>query len=128
MLFKNRLVRALLFIFGAIFVTLGVFGLFLPLLPATPFLLLAAWCFMQSLEKAYHWIHNHSVLGRAIKNWQENRAISRSSKYFAIACMFVSIVYTAIQVKAVLIKYSVIAFLVCVSIFIWTRNENILKD
>ena len=66
-------------------VGLATLGLFLPLLPTTPLLLLAAACFANSSEKWHRWLLKHDVFGPIIRNWQENRCIPRKAKIIAVA-------------------------------------------
>lgn len=70
---------------GALLVGLGFVGLFLPLLPTTPLLLLAAACFARSSERWHRWLMQHRLFGPIISNWQTNRCIPRRSKYLAVA-------------------------------------------
>ncbi|MCC6143350.1 MAG: YbaN family protein [Candidatus Hydrogenedentes bacterium] len=69
---------------GFLFVALVAVGAFLPLLPTTPFLLLAAACFAQSSERWHRWLLNHRRFGPMIRNWHERRCISRSTKWVAL--------------------------------------------
>ena len=72
---------------GWLFVGLGVIGIALPLLPTTPFLLLAALCFSRGSEKIHQWLLNHPTFGPPILDWQNKRAISRRSKVVASVAM-----------------------------------------
>lgn len=73
----------LLIIAGSISLALGVIGIFLPLLPTTPFLILSAFCFSKSSPRFYRWILNHQYLGPPIQDWKNHRAISLKSKIMA---------------------------------------------
>ncbi len=72
-------------ILGFVFVGLGAIGIFLPLLPTTPFLLVAAACFAKSSDKWHKWLLSNRVFGPVIINWQENRCISLRTKIVAVS-------------------------------------------
>ena len=74
---KRRVIYKLV---GLALVGLGVLGLFLPLLPTTPLLLLAAACFARSSEYWHRWLLNHRIFGPIIHNWQERRCIPLRTK------------------------------------------------
>jgi len=74
---------------GFLFLGIGVVGIFLPLLPATPFVLLAAACFARSSEKWHRWMLANSTFGPMIRNWERNRCISCRVKTIAIVSMVV---------------------------------------
>lgn len=77
---KNFIKRALLLSFGWLCVALGILGIFLPLLPTTPFLLLASACFMRGSPRLSRWLHHHPHFGPILQNWHENGAISYTVK------------------------------------------------
>ena len=64
------LVGAGLFFFG-----LGSVGVLLPVLPTTPFIILALWCFAGSSKRLHDWLYNHRLFGPALQRWRENRVI-----------------------------------------------------
>ena len=69
---------------GFMLVGLAVLGIFLPLLPTTPLLLLAAACFSRSSGRWYRWLLNHRTFGPIIRNWQENRCMPRRAKVVSV--------------------------------------------
>lgn len=75
-----HLQRVLLIIMGWISIVLATFGLLLPLLPTTPFLLLAAWCFSRSSPRFYHWLLYNSWFGKYIRHWQQHKALPKGVK------------------------------------------------
>lgn len=122
---KDHILKPLLFSLGALSLILGLVGLFLPLLPTTPFVLLAAWCFLRSSEKAHQWLHGHGVLGPILRDWEKHRSISRRTKVVAILMILFSIGMIWYRVEILWIKVAVTLFLIGSSIFILTRNEKI---
>ncbi|MFC1684900.1 YbaN family protein [Pseudomonadota bacterium] len=77
--------KYILIIIGFIFVGLGALGLILPVMPTTPFLLVAAACFARSSERFYNWLMDLHLFGPIIKNWEETKSISRNTKLVSIA-------------------------------------------
>jgi uncharacterized membrane protein YbaN (DUF454 family) len=67
--------RRLLIVAGTLFTGLGIIGIFVPILPTTPFLLLAAACFMRSSERFYHWLINNRILGAYVRDYMEGKGI-----------------------------------------------------
>ncbi|MEL6339231.1 MAG: YbaN family protein [Myxococcota bacterium] len=83
----RRAVRAIWITVGLLCVGLGVVGIALPLLPTTPFMLLAAFAFAQSSERLHAWLLQHRVFGPIISNWRRHRAITRRTKIVSLAVM-----------------------------------------
>ena len=79
--------RALWLVFGLLTTGLAVAGALLPLLPTTPFLLLAAYAFARSSRRLHDWLLNHRSFGPLIRNWRDYGAIDRTSKVIAILVM-----------------------------------------
>lgn len=72
------------------FLSLGVLGLFLPLLPTTVFIIISAWAFAKSSPEREAWLLNHKVFGPPLKNWRKYGAISRRGKIMAFSLIAVS--------------------------------------
>lgn len=89
--FPPRLARLLLIAAGALFVALGVLGMFLPVLPTTPFLLLAAWCFARSSKRFYDRLLNNRLSGPYIRNYRDGVGISRRRKALSLAMLWLTI-------------------------------------
>ena len=121
---KNPFIRVCIFIVGILSVLLGFVGVFLPVLPTTPFILLAAWCFLKSSEKAHLWIYRQPLFGKAIKNWEVHRSISRQNKILAILTITLSIIFIWIRVNNLWIKYMITALLLFASTFISMQKEK----
>jgi uncharacterized membrane protein YbaN (DUF454 family) len=88
---KQKTIRVTLFIAGSLFLFLGVIGIFLPILPTTPFLLLTAACYMRSSERMYKWLLNNRWVGEYIKNYQTGRGIPLKTKILAISTLWITI-------------------------------------
>lgn len=105
--------RALLVVLGLLSLGFGVLGIFVPLLPTTPFLLLSAYCFIRSSDRLYGWLIGNKFLGHYIHNYIENRAIEPRIKWFTIALLWVSILTSvitlslALWIKALLVVIAV---------------------
>lgn len=69
--------KTLMMLCGWLCVVLGVLGIFLPLLPTTPFILLAAWLFARSSERFHEWLVTHPKLGPIISAWQDGKGLAR---------------------------------------------------
>jgi len=89
----GRVRQLVLLTAGTIALALGVVGIFIPLLPTTPFLLLAAACFTRSSRRLHDWLLGHRVLGTYIRNYREHRAISLGTKITSIALMWTTTAY-----------------------------------
>ena len=92
----NRLLKPLLIVAGTLSVGLGVAGIFLPLLPTTPFLLLAAACYARSSPRLLHWLNHNRWFGAYIRNWREGRGIPLRDKIIAIMAIWLTIGITVI--------------------------------
>lgn len=83
---------------GILCVGLGVLGIFFPVLPTTPFLLLAAACFVRSSDRLYNWLIHHKWFGDYIRHYREHRAVTLKSKIIALVVLWGVIGYTAFGV------------------------------
>ena len=93
---EDTIIKKILVVSGTFFLVLGIIGIFIPLLPTTPFLLLAAACFARGSKKFYNWLINNKWLGQYIKNYQEGRGIPLTVKIISIIFLWVTIIFSAI--------------------------------
>ncbi len=91
------ILKPVLIISGTISLFLGIAGLFLPVLPTTPFFLLTAGCYIKSSPKLYNKLTNHRLTGRFLTNNPER--ISSRSRYIAIIIMWVMIILTSFSLS-----------------------------
>lgn len=83
--------KKVLVVLGFICLALGIIGIVIPILPTTPFLLLAAACFFRGSNRAYRWLMQHKLFGDYIRNFREYRAIPLKTKIIAITLLWTTI-------------------------------------
>lgn len=88
--------RRLLLVLGWCCVATGFVGAFVPLLPTTVFLLIAAWAFSRSSPRWHRWLREHARFGEVVRNWEEHHAMPRRAKLLAFAALAVSYGMTAL--------------------------------
>ena len=86
-LHSSAWVRALVWICGVLALVLGAIGIFIPGLPTTPFVLLAAACFVRASPRAHAWLLRNPTFGPLLREWEEHRSIPRRAKRVAQASM-----------------------------------------
>lgn len=121
---RNRVARLCIFILGVLSVGLGTAGIFLPVLPTTPFILLAAWCFLKSSNKAHDWIYKQPIFGTALRDWEKNHSIAVTNKLIAVSAILFSVIFIWMKVESEAVRYLVTAILMFVAVFIITRKNR----
>ena len=86
---KNKLIRILWILLGSLFVGIGYLGIFVPGLPTTIFLILAAACYIRSSEKLYNWLINNKIFGKYIKDYYEGKGMPLKSKILAFSMIII---------------------------------------
>ncbi|WP_165862858.1 YbaN family protein [Vibrio sinensis] len=97
---------------GGLSLCLGFLGIFLPVLPTTPFVLLASACFMRSSPKFHNWLIQHKTFGPIIDNWSQHRAVSIKVKQRGILVMVASFCFSIWIVPQVWLKISLVLMMV----------------
>jgi uncharacterized membrane protein YbaN (DUF454 family) len=92
--------RPLLFILGWLLFGLGFVGAFVPVLPTTPLMLLALWCFARSSNRFHDWLYAHRVFGPPLQQYREHGVIPLVAKRVAVLFMTTSLVYMFVFLKA----------------------------
>lgn len=109
---------------GFLMLALGIIGIFLPLMPTTIFLILAAWCFARSSPRLERWLLDHKHLGPTVVAWRENGAISRRHKGMAVTGMSVGFALFWIGARPGLWLWLLVAaFMLACAIYVLTRPE-----
>lgn len=104
MIFKKDLKKNVLIIAGTLSLAVGVIGIFLPLLPTTPLLLVAAYCYLNSSERLYNRLINSKRLGPYIKNYLEYKAVTKRAKKAALIFLWISLTISIILIKNIYIQ------------------------
>jgi len=111
--------RPLLVIAGTIFVGLGIVGIFIPILPTTPFLLLAAACYAKGSQRFYHWLLSNRWFGAYIDNYRQKRGMPLKIKIVTVALLWLTIgVSVAFAVQSLTVRIILVLIAVGVSIHI----------
>lgn len=87
--------KIMLIVLGSIALVLGIIGIFLPLLPTTPFLLLAAALYFRSSPRLYEWLLSQKRLGPYIRNFREHKAIPLRAKTISVSMVWLTLLYCA---------------------------------
>lgn len=104
---------------GSLSLALGILGIFLPVLPTTPFLLLTAALYVRSSARLYDWLMSHRHLGPYIKNFRENKAIPLRVKVVSVSLVWATLLYCALFVAWVWwMRLLFIAIATCVTVHI----------
>lgn len=123
----NRIIRVGLIISGTLFLGLGLLGLVLPILPTTPFLLLAAFCYSRSSKRFYGWLMSNRLFGSYLKNYKEGRGMPVKAKLFTISFLWVTITFSAFTVVTIL-AVQIILILVAVGVTVHLLKIKNLKQ
>lgn len=109
---------------GSLSLGLGLIGIVLPLLPTTPFVILAAYCYARSSKRMHDWLLNHRIFGPLIDNWRRYGAIHRRAKIMAtLSIVAVFLISLLLRVATPVLLIQAIALLAVLA-FIWTRPDG----
>ena len=98
----------------------GLIGVFVPLLPTTCFVLLAAWCFSKSSPRLYALIKQNRFVGQSLNDWEKHRSMPLTAQRFAISSMLLSGLICLITIDNFVVKLSA---LILISIGIWFVSQ-----
>ncbi|PKL90101.1 MAG: DUF454 domain-containing protein [Ignavibacteriae bacterium HGW-Ignavibacteriae-2] len=115
----SKTLKVALIIIGWINVALGIIGAFLPLMPTTVFLLIAAACFARSSEKFYIWLLTNKYLGKFIVDYYQKRGMTLKSKIIAVSMLVAAFSYSTLFVaEAIWLKILLATMAVGISTYI----------
>lgn len=113
---------------GVLAVLLGILGLFLPLLPTTPFLLLASWCFARGSSRLHRWLLSHRVFGEYLRNFEAGRGIPLKAKILATVMLWTSLLLALRRFDSPAIPALLVLTGACVSIYLWRFLPTLRLD
>ena len=121
--------RRLLIGAGTLSTGLGIIGVFIPILPTTPFLLLAAACYMRSSERFYQWLINNRIFGAYVRNYIEGRGMPIRIKIFTILLLWLTIgLSIAFGVQNIIIRIVLICLAIGVTAHIGLIKKRKVED
>jgi uncharacterized membrane protein YbaN (DUF454 family) len=107
-------------VLGTIALAVGALGLLLPVLPTTPFVILAAACYYRGSERLHAWILNSRWFGEPIRNFQAGRGLTRNMKTRAVSLMWATIIVSAVFfVNSLVVRAVVFGVAICVTIYLF---------
>ncbi|UOQ95461.1 YbaN family protein [Halobacillus shinanisalinarum] len=107
------LIKTILIIIGTLSLVLGIIGIVLPLIPTTPFLLLAATCFVRSSSRLYNWLITNKWFGGYIINFREGKGIPLKAKVIGVTMLWTSIIYSAFFIVPLVIVRILMLLVAC---------------
>jgi len=114
---------------GTLCTVLGIIGIFVPILPTTPFLLLAAACYMRSSERFYHWLINNRIFGAYVRNYIEGRGMPIKIKIFTVLLLWLTIGLTiTFGVQNIIIRIILVCIAVGVTVHIGLIRKRNVED
>lgn len=123
----STFVKMLLVIVGIISLLLGIIGIVVPLLPATPFFLLSAACFIRGSDRLYQWLINHKILGKYIRNYLIHKSIPLKTKIVSISLLWIGMLYSTIFItNSTYIR--ILLAIVAIAVTIHISHFNTLKN
>jgi hypothetical protein len=117
----TRAARLTWLVVGFVALALGALGIVLPLVPTTPFVLVAAFAFAQSSEKLHQWLLDHNVFGPLIDNWRRHGAISRRAKVISVVSMVAVLAISVAMALPMVVIVTQLVVLGAAALFILTR-------
>ncbi len=121
---RNPLLRLLFKIGAIVCIALGIIGIFLPLLPTTPFMLLAVYLSLRSSEKIHCWLLNHKQFGPPLKRYLDKRSISRRIFWRATIVMWCSMSFAIWLVKPLPLKLMLLVIACSVTLYMTRLVKN----
>ena len=120
--------RYLLLVFAGLCVALGVIGIFVPGLPTTVFILMAAWAASRSSPRFHNWLESHRIFGPMLRDWRKHGAVSRRAKLTATVMMAACAVILFLTTTRIWVAEIITAVMALVLMWLWRRPEPPRND
>ncbi len=124
---RQKLFKGALIVIGTLSLGLGILGIFIPLLPTTPFLLLAAYCYFRSSKKLYNWLISNKWFGSYIRNYYEGLGIPLKIKLLSISFLWLTISFSIYFIVSNLI-IRIILIIIAIGVTIHILTIKTLKE
>ncbi len=108
--------KSVMIVIGCISLLIGILGIFIPLLPTTPFVLLSAWLFVRSSPRLHTWLTENRYLGEYVRNYQNNKALPLRMKATSIVLMWATILYAIFFVVEGRLWLQILLFLIALAV------------
>ncbi|MGH1370928.1 MAG: YbaN family protein [Cellvibrionaceae bacterium] len=112
--------RYLLIAIGWLSIVLGVVGIFLPILPTTPFILLAAWCFARSSERFHQKLRNHPKLGLIVRSWEDGKGVPRKVRNRVVLLLWFSLISSSLLIGRLWAAATFLVIGSCVTFYLFS--------
>ena len=119
----NRAEKAVLVAAGSVCLALAVLGVFLPLLPTTPFLLLASACYVRSSERLHGWLMGNRLLGGYIRNFQERRGVPVRAKVVTVVLLWLPLLYSVYRLDTFWLELALVLMGVTWSVLVFRMKS-----
>jgi len=116
---RQKSMQIFLIISGWLCIILGVIGVFLPLLPTTPFILLAAYCFSRSSPRFHKWILSHRFFGPIVKNYESGKGLPRKIRFRGLMLMWLGMIGSMIIIQKLWAVIILGVIGVCVTVYLY---------
>ena len=116
----NSIKKYLLISLGSLSLILGIIGIFLPVLPTTPFLLLSSFCYVRSSKRMYNWLINHKVFGNYIYSYMTYRAVPMKTKIFAVVFLWTTMIISIMLISSLHLRIFLAAVGIAVTVHLFT--------
>jgi len=130
----SNLKKLIFILAGTISLGLGALGIFFPILPTTPFLLLSAACYYKGSERMHRWLLNNKLFGSYIRNYKEGKGISLTGKIFTLLLLWITIGYSAFFIlnnyiiQIVLLSVAIVVTVHIITLPTFRKSQSSIRE